>query len=87
MAKVIILLICLYIIFVMPGGSSYSSGVKGTGFSRDIGGNNSYGKKKATRKTFFEEFEEAGSFYDKDGREHMIDDDNYCEDCDDYHDE
>lgn len=33
-----------------------------------------------------EEFEEAGSFYDRDGNEHIIDDDNYCEDCDDYHD-
>ena len=33
-----------------------------------------------------EEFEEAGSFYDREGNEHIIDDDNYCEDCDDYHD-
>lgn len=31
-------------------------------------------------------FEEADSFFDSDGNEHLIDDDGYCEDCDDYHD-
>lgn len=32
-------------------------------------------------------FEESGSAYDEYGREHIIDDDFYCEDCDDYHDD
>lgn len=34
-----------------------------------------------------EEFEEADSFFDSDGNEHIVDDDGYCEDCDDYHDD
>lgn len=33
------------------------------------------------------DFEEADSFYDRDGNEHIVDDDGYCEDCDDYHDD
>ena len=32
-------------------------------------------------------FEEADSFFDRDGNEHIVDDDGYCEDCDDYHDD
>ena len=39
------------------------------------------------RKNNYESFEESGSFYDRNGDEHIIDDDNYCEDCDDYHDD
>lgn len=31
------------------------------------------------------EFEPSGSYYDKDGNEHEVDDDGYCEECDDYH--
>lgn len=31
-------------------------------------------------------FEEADSFFDREGNEHIVDDDGYCEDCDDYHD-
>lgn len=34
-----------------------------------------------------DEFEEADSFFDREGNEHIIDDDGYCEDCDDYHDD
>ena len=33
------------------------------------------------------DFEEADSFFDRDGNEHIVDDDGYCEDCDDYHDD
>ena len=33
----------------------------------------------------FDDFEEAGSFYDRYGNEHIVDDDDYCLDCDDYH--
>lgn len=32
-------------------------------------------------------FEEDSGVYDSDGIEHIIDDDRYCEDCDDYHDD
>lgn len=31
-------------------------------------------------------FEPSDSFYDEDGNEHEIDEDGYCEECDDYHD-
>lgn len=31
-------------------------------------------------------FEPSDSFYDRDGNEHEIDEDGYCEECDDYHD-
>ena len=33
------------------------------------------------------EFEEADSMFDNNGDEHLMDDDGYCEDCDDYHDD
>ena len=39
------------------------------------------------RKSSNFEFEEADSFFDSDGNEHIVDDDGYCEDCDDYHDD
>ena len=39
------------------------------------------------RRQFDEEFEEADSFFDRDGNEHIVDDEGYCEDCDDYHDD
>ena len=32
-------------------------------------------------------FEEDSSVYDSNGIEHIIDDDRYCEDCDNYHDD
>ena len=33
------------------------------------------------------EFEEADSFIDKHGNEHIVDYEGYCEECDDYHDD
>lgn len=39
------------------------------------------------RKSSSFDFEEADSFYDSDGNEHIMDDDGYCEDCDDFHDD
>ena len=41
----------------------------------------------APRKSSGFGFEEADSFFDRDGNEHIVDDDGYCEDCDDYHDD
>lgn len=32
-------------------------------------------------------FEEADSYFDRHGREHIVDDDGYCDECDDYHDD
>lgn len=31
------------------------------------------------------EFEPSDSYYDEDGNEHEVDDDGFCEECDDYH--
>ena len=43
-------------------------------------------KSKTKKKKSHYDFEEDDSFYDRDGIEHIVDDDRYCEDCDDYHD-
>ncbi len=32
-------------------------------------------------------FEESDSVFDRHGNEHLVDDDCYCDDCDDYHDD
>ena len=58
------------------------------------GGNHSHSERRTTRnyhsnkrssgKGSREYFEEADSFFDIDGNEHLVDDDGYCEDCDDY---
>ena len=37
------------------------------------------------RRSIESEFEPSDSYYDKDGNEHEVDDDGYCEECDDYH--
>ena len=39
------------------------------------------------RRQIDEEFEEADGFFDRDGNEHIVDDEGYCEECDDYHDD
>ena len=39
------------------------------------------------KKNRFDDFEEADSFYDRHVNEHIVDDEGYCEDCDDYHDD
>ncbi len=41
--------------------------------------------KGSSRKTDY--FEESDSYFDRHGNEHILDDDGYCEDCDDYHEE
>lgn len=47
-------------------------------------GNNLHSSPK--RKDLWE-FEEADSFTDKHGNEHIVDYEGYCEECDDYHDD
>ena len=44
-------------------------------------------KAKKSNRHNTDSFEEDSSIYDSDGIEHIIDDDRYCEDCDDYHDD
>ena len=41
-------------------------------------------KHSSTKKHDF--FEEADSYFDRYGNEHIVDYDGYCEECDDYHD-
>lgn len=63
------------------GGDFNDSGGFGSSSS-----NNNY-KSSASKRGSCEQFEEDDSFYDRDGFEHIIDEDRYCEDCDDYHDD
>ena len=44
-------------------------------------------KNPAHRKDNESEFEEYDSFFDRHGNEHIVDDEGYCEECDDYHDD
>ena len=67
-----------------PSGSSGTSYLRG-GFSS--GGSNNKFKSSFTKRNHREHFEEDDSFYDREGFEHIIDEDRYCEDCDDYHDD
>ena len=41
----------------------------------------------AYRRSVKERFEPSDSFFDEDGNEHEVDDEGYCEECDDYHEE
>ena len=41
---------------------------------------------QSTKKRSGSSFEEADSFFDRDGNEHIVDEEGYCEECDDYHD-
>ena len=47
------------------------------------GGKNTPPSKKKTSYGFCE----AESYIDRHGKEHVIDDEGYCEECDDYHDD
>lgn len=45
----------------------------------------SFGSPRRTNS--WDSFEEDGSVFDHHGHEHIVDEDMYCEDCDDYHDD
>ena len=47
---------------------------------------NKHFHKREFGKDDIDSFEEADSLFDLDGNEHLIDDEGYCEECDDYHD-
>ena len=51
----------------------------------DCDNNHDSGFNSRPRRSSDFDFEEADSFFDRDGNEHIVDDDGYCEDCDDYH--
>ena len=77
-----IILLFILLIMICPvdansGGHNY--------FGRNTG-KGSYHSSRYSGKSSRDTFEEADSFFDRDGNEHLIDDDGYCEDCDDYHD-
>lgn len=50
------------------------------------GMSNTAANKPNTKKSSRNSFEEADSFFDRDGNEHIVDEEGYCEECDDYHD-
>lgn len=89
----------LSILLGLNNDDSNSSTTKSSSETRNYYGNNNYYKEHWTeftehekhensiknRRHSKEEFEEADSYFDKHGNEHIVDYDGYCEDCDDYH--
>ena len=41
----------------------------------------------SSSKPFSKDVEDYNSIFDRHGNEHFVDDDGYCDDCDDYHDD
>ena len=77
-----VLMLILFIIF-------YNSSSKSTGSSRvyyDEEDSNGVRGVLFSKKDASDSFDPADTFYFEDGLEHEIDDDGYCEECDDYHD-
>ena len=77
-------IVLLFILLLLICPVDASSGNHSHSGRRTSGNYHSY--KKSSSKGNRECFEEADSIFDRDGNEHLIDDDGYCEDCDDYHD-
>ena len=77
-------IVLLFVLLLLICPVDTSSGNYSHSGRRTSGNYHSY--KKSLSKDNRECFEEADSFFDRDGNEHLIDDDGYCEDCDDYHD-
>ena len=63
-------------------GSSYTGNDSGTTYKTHRTISNS-----TTKRNMSSTFEESDSYYDRHGDEHLIDEDGYCKDCDDYHDD
>lgn len=77
-------IILLIAIILVCAGSDSSNSYHSTG-SSDFGG--SFNGHSSRGGNSHDTFEEADSFYDRNGNEHIVDYDGYCEDCDDYHDD
>ena len=83
----LIAIILIIICYLTYRWDSVTKGKPGTTFhpgSIKPAQNNKPSPRKAIRSD--EEWEDH-SFFDRDGIEHILDDDNFCEDCDDYHDD
>lgn len=70
---------------ILAFANSGSSGSYSSGNSYDYG--DVFNSSSPRNQKSSDDFEEADSFFDRDGNEHIVDDDGYCEDCDDYHDD
>jgi hypothetical protein len=66
------ILIILLVLFIFKPSSNNSSKTRNNS-------NNTFSKKD-------DDFDPADTFYREDGLDHEMDDDGYCEECDDYHD-
>ena len=66
------ILIIIFILIVFIPSSNNNSATRNNS-------NNTFSKKD-------DDFDPADTFYLEDGLDHEIDDDGYCEECDDYHD-
>lgn len=83
---VIIGVIIIAALFSDSSGGYYTGGGFDDDFSGSTGTKSSFnGFSLQTHRR--ESFEEADSFYDHEGNEHILDDYGYCDDCDDYHDD
>ena len=75
----------LLIAIVLACAGSGSSGSYYSGSTSNYGGSSDSFSPRG--RTSHDDFEEADSFFDRNGDEHIVDYDGYCEDCDDYHDD
>lgn len=86
----IVAFIIFILVIVVCGSAASSSGNSSSNniyddYPYDSGERGSFSHSSSNQR-HRESFEEADSYYDRDGNEHCVDDYGYCEDCDDYHD-
>jgi len=77
--------IIIIIAIILACAGSGSSGSYYSGSASDFSGSSKGSSSRG--RTSHDDFEEADSFFDSNGDEHIVDYDGYCEDCDDYHDD
>ena len=86
MGLLVILGIIILVAWLSDSPSASGSGYNDSGGFNSSSTNNNF-KNTSSPRRGSEHFEENDSFYDRDGFEHIIDEDRYCEECDDYHDD
>lgn len=80
---VFVIIACVFALFDASEGGGGSCSFPSRSEDNDCEGF-AYHARGRSRK---ESFDASDSFFDEDGNEHEVDDDGYCEECDDYHEE